>query len=139
MQFTSAAITAILSACSAFAAPVAIPNWTIHAMQRVCNATDTSCVWTFEINTNTGAAPTPCRFEVIGSPASQTDTTTPQVCGAFIVTTGWSGQFGPGNGFTTLAVREDALGQIAWPAYTDAELADGQVVSPDKSYPVTQM
>ncbi|KAI0906197.1 hypothetical protein F4824DRAFT_470609 [Ustulina deusta] len=137
MQFTTAAIAAILSASSVFAAPAAIPNWTITGMNRVCNAADTSCTWSFGINTNTGAAVTPCSFVITGSPASHSDTSGMKACGTFSTTAGWSGQFGPG--FTTLAVHNNANGQIAWPAYTDAELAGGKVVSPDKSWAVTQL
>ncbi|KAI0430759.1 hypothetical protein F5Y09DRAFT_220976 [Xylaria sp. FL1042] len=137
MQFTTAAIAAILSASSVFAAPAAIPNWTMTGLKRVCNAADTSCTWSFGINTNTGATATPCSFVITGSPASHSDTSGMKACGAFSVTAGWSGQFGPG--FTTLAVHNNNNGQIAWPAYTDAELAGGKVVSPDKSWAVTQL
>ncbi|GAW13711.1 hypothetical protein ANO14919_031000 [Xylariales sp. No.14919] len=140
MQFSTAAIAAILSASSVFAAPTAaaaIPDWTIKGIKRVCNAADTSCTWSFGINTNTGAADTACKFAITGTPASHSDTVGTKDCGAFSVTAGWSGQFGPG--FTTLAVHNNANGQIAWPAYTDAELAGGKVVSPDKSWAVTQL
>ena len=44
----------------------------------------------------------------------------------------WSGQFGENAGFQTLSVVK--AGQIVYPAYTDAELVDGQTVSPDKSF-----
>ncbi|KAJ2997710.1 hypothetical protein NUW58_g562 [Xylaria curta] len=120
MQFTTTAIAAILSASAVFAAPAAIPSWTVTNMKRVCNAGDTSCTWTFGINTNTGAAATPCSFVITGSPASHSDTSGTKACGTFSVTAGWSGQ-------------------IAWPAYTDAELAGGKVVTPNKSWAVTQM
>ncbi|KAI1192482.1 hypothetical protein F5X97DRAFT_329597 [Nemania serpens] len=139
MQFSTAALAAILSASTIFAAPVAIPNWTITAFKRVCDKADTSCTWSFGINTNTGAAVTPVKYVVKGSPASQTDLTVPTNFGAFTVTAGWSGQFGPGNGFTTLAVANNANHQISWPAYTDAELASGKAVTPDKSWAVAQM
>ncbi|KAF2965484.1 hypothetical protein GQX73_g8096 [Xylaria multiplex] len=137
MQFSTATIAAILGASTVFAAPAAIPNWTIKGLKRVCNANDTSCTWSFSINTNTGAAATPCTFAITGSPASHSDTSGTKACGAFSVTAGWSGQFGPG--FTTLAVHNNANGQISWPAYTDAELAGGKVVSPDKSWAVMQL
>ncbi|KAI1278217.1 hypothetical protein F5Y07DRAFT_69035 [Xylaria sp. FL0933] len=137
MQFTTATIAAILSASSVFAAPVAIPNWTMTGLKRVCNTADTSCTWSFGIQTNTGAAATPCSFVITGTPASHSDLTAMKTCGTFGVTAGWSGQFGPG--FTTLAVHNNANGQIAWPAYTDAELAGGKAVTPDKSWSVTQL
>ncbi|KAI0399764.1 hypothetical protein F4802DRAFT_602646 [Xylaria palmicola] len=137
MQFTTAAIAAILSASTVFAAPAAIPNWTMTSLKRVCNAADTSCTWSFGINTNTGAAVTPCSFAITGSPASHSDTSSTKTCGPFSVTAGWSGQFGPG--FTTMAVFNNDNRRIAWPAYTDAELAGGKAVTPDKSWAVTQM
>ncbi|KAI1750244.1 hypothetical protein F4782DRAFT_509784 [Xylaria castorea] len=139
MQFTTATIAAILSASSVFAAPAGIPNWTMTGLKRVCNAADNSCAWSFGINTNTGAAATPCSFTVTGAPASQSNLNSATACGTFSVTAGWSGQFGPGNGFTTLAVFNNANKQISWPAYTDAELAGGKAVNPDKSWAVTQM
>ncbi|KAI8625941.1 hypothetical protein F5Y19DRAFT_448471 [Xylariaceae sp. FL1651] len=139
MQFTTTVIAAILSASTVFAAPAAIPNWTMQGLKRVCNAADTSCTWSFGINTNTGAAVTPCSFVVTGAPASQSNSNGNQACGTFSVSSGWSGQFGPGNGFTTLAVYNNANKQIAWPAYTDVELAGGKTVTPDKSWAVTQM
>ncbi|KAI0505189.1 hypothetical protein F5B22DRAFT_628519 [Xylaria bambusicola] len=135
MQFTTAAL-ALLSASSVFAAPAAIPNWTITSMKRVCNTADTSCTWSFGIKTGSAAA-TPCSFVITGKPASHSDLTAMKTCGSFSVTAGWSGQFGPG--FTTLAVHNNANGQIAWPAYTDAELAGGKAVTPDKSWAVTQL
>lgn len=137
MQFTTATIAAILSATSVIAAPAAIPSWTMTGLTRVCNAADTSCTWTFGINTNTGAAVTPCSFSITGSPASSSDTSGTKACGTFSVSAGWSGQFGPG--YTTLAVFNNANNQIAWPSYTDAELAGGKAVTPDKSWAVTQM
>ncbi|KAI0545128.1 hypothetical protein F4679DRAFT_562161 [Xylaria curta] len=138
MQFTTATIAAILSA-TALAAPAAIPNWSMTGLKRVCNAGDTSCTWSFGINTNTGAAVTPCSFTVTGAPASNSNLNNAQACGTFSVTAGWSGQFGPGNGFTTLAVFNNANRQISWPAYTDAELAGGKTVTPDKSWAVSRL
>ncbi|KAI1820697.1 hypothetical protein F4861DRAFT_542690 [Xylaria intraflava] len=155
MQFTTAAITAILSASAVFAAPAsvatttaapaatttpaAIPDWTFQDVRRICDEPDDTCTWFFQLNQNTGSFIAGCTFVVKGSPASQGSTTTPAKCSRFSVSAGWSGQFGPGNGFTTLAVHDDSNGQMAWPAYTDAELADGKTVTPDKSFPVTQM
>ncbi|KAI1369725.1 hypothetical protein F5Y08DRAFT_334080 [Xylaria arbuscula] len=137
MQFTTVALAALLSASNVFAAPAAIPNWTITSMKRVCNTADTSCTWSFGIKTSSTAAAVPCSFVITGSPASHSDLTTMKTCGTFRVTAGWSGQFGPG--FTTLAVNNAANNQIAWPAYTDAELAGGKAVTPDKSWAVTQL
>ncbi|KAI1111709.1 hypothetical protein F5Y14DRAFT_453804 [Nemania sp. NC0429] len=139
MQFSTATLAAILSASTVFAAPVAIPNWTLTSVKRVCDKADTSCTWSFGINPNNGAAATAVKYVIKGSPASQTDLTVPTTFGAYTVTAGWSGQFGAGNGFTTLAVANNAKHQIAWPAYTDAELASGKAVTPDKSWTVAQL
>ncbi|KAI1847499.1 hypothetical protein JX265_000749 [Neoarthrinium moseri] len=140
MHFSTAVISAVLSA-TALAAPAlesrADPNWTITSMKRVCNAADTSCTWTFGIDTHLSAA-TPCSFTVTGSPASQTSNTG-STCGAYTVSSGWSGQFGPGNGFTTLAVVDNTRRKIAFPAYTDKQLAGGAVVTPDQSYPASSL
>lgn len=142
MHFSTIFLAA-LSSGAALAAPAANlieradPNWTIVGMKRVCNAADTSCTWTFSIDTHLAAA-TACSFVVTGSPASQAPGNG-ATCGVYRVTSGWSGQFGPGNGFTTLAVVDQTKNKIVWPAYTDKELANGAVVSPDKSYPVTNL
>ncbi|KAI0144378.1 hypothetical protein GGR57DRAFT_333499 [Xylariaceae sp. FL1272] len=144
MQLTTTLLATILSATTVFATPTVteratIPDWTITSMKRVCNTVDTSCAWTFGIQTNTGAATVPCSFTISGTKADQGNLTAPKACGTFSVTAGWSGQFGPGNGFTTLSVYNNANKQIAWPAYTDTELAGGKFVSPDKKWTVTQM
>lgn len=114
----------------------AIPEWTIESANRACNADDSACVWSFGIQTNTGAASVPCSFTVNaadGKPASQTDAAG-IACGAFTVSEGWSSQFGIENAFTTLSVADFASRLIAYPAYTDKELAGGAVVSPNRSY-----
>ncbi|KAL2848416.1 hypothetical protein BJY01DRAFT_160001 [Aspergillus pseudoustus] len=110
---------------------VANTQWTITNMKRVCNTGDTKCTWTFGINN--GAANTPCTYVVNGNPASQANGG-PSTCGAYTVTSGWSGQFGPNNGFTTLSVVNQNSRQIVWPAYTDAQVKAGNVVKPDQSY-----
>ncbi|PSR77925.1 hypothetical protein BD289DRAFT_334265, partial [Coniella lustricola] len=108
-----------------------VHQWTITSLKRVCNADSTSCTWTFGINNGTGT--TPCTEVVTGSPATQTNGG-PATCGVYAVTSGWSGQFGAGNGFTTLAVVNYAANLIVYPAYTDAQLQNGTVVTPDQSY-----
>ncbi|KAL2859074.1 hypothetical protein BJX68DRAFT_227769 [Aspergillus pseudodeflectus] len=136
----STLLVTALSAGSALAAPapaesksmmVANTQWTITNMKRVCNTADTKCTWTFGINN--GAANTPCTLVVNGTPASQTNGG-PKTCGPYTVTSGWSGQFGPNNGFTTLAVVNQNSRQIVWPAYTDVQLKGGKVVKPDQAY-----
>ena len=135
MHFTA---VATFFAAAAVAAPMsknmmaATSQWTLQSVQRTCNAADTTCTWTFGINN--GAATTPCQFSVSGAPASQTGLAQAATCGAYTVTTGWSGQFGAGQGFTTLSVVDTASKLIVWPAYTDKQLAGGAVVNPDQSY-----
>ncbi|KAK6064353.1 hypothetical protein SCUP234_08597 [Seiridium cupressi] len=144
MQLTTTFLAAVVAA-TAFAAPAAEPGlsrradpqWTIVGLKRVCDAADTSCTWSFSVDTHLAAA-TACSFVVKGKPASQTSGTG-ATCGPYTVTSGWSGQFGPGNGFTTLAVVDNTKKKIVWPAYTDKQLAGGAVVKPDQSYPVTNL
>ncbi|RSM12645.1 hypothetical protein CEP52_002295 [Fusarium oligoseptatum] len=141
MKFSLAFVAALLSATNVAAAPSADPNavsmmaatpqWTIQNMQRTCDKNDTTCTWNFKINTGKGT-PTPCKYVVKGRPASQTNGG-PAKCGTFTITSGWSGQFGPGNGFTVLSVISSNK-QIIWPGYTDKQVASGKVVKPDQSY-----
>ncbi|KAK3708749.1 hypothetical protein LTR37_011270 [Vermiconidia calcicola] len=140
MKFTTAIVAALLSATS-LAAPaeslekradlsmMAAGQWTITKMVRTCG--NGECKWSFGIND--GTTNTPCAFSVKGKPATQTDSTG-NVCGLYTVSTGWSGQFGANNGFTTLAVANAAKKQIAYPAYTDAQLVNGTVVTPNQRY-----
>ncbi|KAI0197867.1 hypothetical protein F4808DRAFT_463406 [Astrocystis sublimbata] len=139
MQFTTATLAAILSATSVFAAPTAANSWTLTDVKRVCNAKNTICAWSFGINANDGKAATACEFQVLGSPASHSDLKKAVTCGPYSLTAGWSGQFDPKNGFTTIAVSNGAKKQIAWPSYTDAELASGNAVKPNRNWAVTQM
>lgn len=143
------ALIVSLFAAGAFAAPAAAPAgaksmavansplWTIQDMKRVCNSADTTCTYTFYINT-TGPSSTSCKYIHNGKPASETSGG-PATCGAFSVTSGWSGQFGPNNGFTTLSVVHNAARQIIWPSYTDKQLDGGKVVKPDQAYTPTQL
>ncbi|TPX08605.1 uncharacterized protein E0L32_009944 [Thyridium curvatum] len=143
MQFTTALLT-LAAAGSALAAPAPataksmtanVPEWTIEGLVRSCNAEDTSCHWSFTIDTHT-SAPVPCAYDQTGAPASQAQVNG-VTCGQFAVSSGWDGSWGPGNGFTTLAVKDEAARQIAWPSYTDKQLVNGQVVSPDQSWAVS--
>ncbi|KAJ5160422.1 uncharacterized protein N7482_007426 [Penicillium canariense] len=138
MQFSQLLLTALFAAPAVLASPVAGvsmmaagPEWTIENMKRVCNGDNTSCTWTFGINPGSGA--TACTYVVTANDASEANGG-PSTCGAYTITSGWSGQFGPGNGFTTLSVVNDQSRQIIWPAYTDKQLAGGNVVKPDQSY-----
>ena len=109
-----------------------VPQWTIKSFTRTCNAGDTSCTVSFGIDTHTTPV-TSCSYTVTGSPASQTSTNG-ITCGPYTISSGWSGVFGPGNGFTTWSVADWSKRLITWPAYADHELANGVAVSPDKSY-----
>ena len=145
MQLSKTLVAAIFAASTAFAAPTEeaksmtanVPQWTIEGMKRTCTKDNSHCTWSFNINTHVaGAKPTDCKHEVAGphvkaSPASH--------CGDYTVTSGWSDQFGPGNGFTTLAVVDNKKKLIAWPAYRDQQVEGGKVVKPDQSYAVTTL
>lgn len=77
----------------------AAEQWTITSLSRTCTADSTTCTWTFGIND--GTTTTPCTEVVTGSPATQANGG-PATCGVYTVTSGWSGQFGDGNGFVRL-------------------------------------
>lgn len=136
MQLTQLLLATLCAAPAVLAAPVSMmansPEWTIQSMKRVCAADDSSCTWTFGIYPGSGDA-TACKLVVTANTASQANGG-PASCGDYTVTSGWSGQFGPGNGFTTLSVVNNKSRQIIWPAYTDKQLAGGNVVTPDQSY-----
>ena len=132
------------AAISASAAPTAnsvaadVPQWTIVSFTRTCDSNDTSCAYSYSIDTHTATA-TPCSYNITKNsdkPASQTDYNSIK-CGVYTISSGWSGQFGPGNGFQTLAVTDGKL--IAYPAYADKELVNGAAVQPDRSYPAQNL
>ena len=138
MQFTSTLLAAVLAATAAVAAPTpAVKSmmvngqWTINGFTRTCDDADTSCEYRFGINRNDGTLAPICDYTVTGAPASQAPANG-IVCGAFTVSSAWSGQFGPGNGFTTFAVVADR--EIIYPAYSDSQLVNGAAVEPDQSY-----
>ena len=152
MKFTAAAITAILP-LAALSSPTKragavsmsadVPQWTMQTFKRACDDADTSCTWSFGINANNGGAAAPCEFTVKalpdGTPASRAPQTDGVACGAYTVTSGWSGQFGEDNGFTTLSVVDWGNQLISWPSYSDKDLAGGKVVSPDRSFDVSKL
>ena len=143
MKFSLPFIAALAAISPAAAAPAAGeismmaagPQWTINDMLRQCDKPNKVCTYTFKVNTHVGT-PTPCKFVVkAGAEVASHTNGGPAKCGIFTVTSGWSGQFGPGNGFTTLSVVDYAKKQIIWPAYTDKQLASGgKTVKPDQSY-----
>ncbi|CRG82669.1 hypothetical protein PISL3812_00013 [Talaromyces islandicus] len=144
MQLTQ--ILVLLAASSTtLAAPIgntksmmaASPEWTIKSLKRVCTADNSSCTWTFGIYDGADAS-TACTYVVTAPNASEANGG-PSDCGVYTVTSGWSGQFGPGNGFTTLSVVDNKKRQIIWPGYTDKQLEGGNVVTPDQSYAPTAL
>ncbi|KAK0706067.1 surface protein 1, partial [Lasiosphaeria miniovina] len=112
--------------------------WTVERMLRVCDGADTTCNWSFVVNKNVGwIAPTPCEFtvrSVNGQKASRSPSEGWE-CGPFRVSTGWNGQFGELNGFTTLSLVDLGWKLAAFPAYTDQQLDASIVVTPDLSFP----
>jgi len=141
MQITPLLLSTLFAASTVLAAPAtsvsmmaASPEWTITNMKRVCNAKDTSCTWTFGIEVGSdAAAATACTYVVKGANAADANGG-PTDCGDYTITSGWSGQFGPGNGFTTFSVVNNTARQIIWPAYTDKQVKAGKVVKPNQSY-----
>ncbi|KAM5341384.1 hypothetical protein ACJ41O_014415 [Fusarium nematophilum] len=141
MKF-STVLVGLLSATGAVAAPApeesvsmmaATPQWTIRSLKRYCRADDSICNWKFGIDIGGGKV-TECRYDVKGPKASRKNPAGPSKCGDFTITSGWSGQFGEGNGFTTLSVVSNSKRQIIWPAYTDKQLAGAKIVKPDQAY-----
>ncbi|KAK1753614.1 hypothetical protein QBC47DRAFT_362496 [Echria macrotheca] len=137
MQLTSLLVLAGATAGMAMPAinarAAAAPAWTITGFTRTCDKADTVCTVKFGVDTHL-AAPVSCSYTVKGAPASQASTDNIS-CGPYTISSGWSGIFGPGQGFTTWAFVDRAKGLITWPSYADAELVNGVAVSPDKSYP----
>ncbi|KAL2272075.1 hypothetical protein VTJ83DRAFT_1446 [Remersonia thermophila] len=129
---------------SAFAAPTLnerekevsamadVPQWTLQSFQRTCNKEDTFCTVTFHVN-NKLEPRTPCMYSIKGASASRAPVNG-ITCGPYTISSGWSGQFGEGNGFTTWSIVDWNKRLIVWPAYADHELVNGQIVTPDKSF-----
>ncbi|KAJ5741515.1 hypothetical protein N7533_010924 [Penicillium manginii] len=140
MQITQVLLSTLAAASAVMAAPAetsknmmaSSPQWTIRNLKRQCNGADTTCTWSFGVQVGGGATKW-CNYVVNGNDASEANGG-PSGCGVYTITSGWSGQFGPGNGFTTLSVVNNDSRQIVWPAYTDSQLAGGHVVKPDQSY-----
>ncbi|CAI6088517.1 unnamed protein product [Clonostachys chloroleuca] len=112
-------------------------EWTIESMQRVCNDNDTSCTWTFRVNTHAeGIKPTSVEYIV-----KSTNNTTasrsiggPSKFGIFTVTSTWRDYFGLEGAWTTLSVIDYGRRLLVYPAYTDKQVEDGDVVKPDQVY-----
>lgn len=145
----STLILSLLSASGALAAPApapvpetvsamaAVPQWTIKSYTRTCDAADTSCAVKFSVDTKiAGEKVQACTFTLkkTGSTPASHASIDNVTCGPFKVSSGWSGQFGPDAGFTTLSVVDFAKKLIVWPSYADFEVVNGKAVTPDKSY-----
>ena len=129
---TALAMPRAESVAARFTPATPTPDWVVQDFTRTCNAADTSCEVKLTINSQ-GSRPSTCRYSIKGNPASRADRTNVD-CGIYKVSSGWSGQFGPKNGFTTWAIVDEAKRLRIWPAYADSELVDGRKVTPDKSY-----
>ncbi|KAI0970905.1 surface protein 1 [Xylaria arbuscula] len=127
------------SALAARLSTFASTEWTLESLVRVCDGADDSCTWQFAIDTNeTGVNTTACTYTVAGTATATASQSNggPVTCGVFTITSGWSGQFGPGQGFTVISVVDYAKKLIAYPGYTDNQVTNGTVVTPDLSFPV---
>ena len=138
MQFAKSYVVAILASTHSAAASSSSKSmtafneqWTVEGMTRNCDGNGT-CTWAFAIDTHQ-APVTSCVMVVHGLPATHFPGG-PIACGDFTITSGWSGQFEPEHGFTTLAVVENQRRLIIYPAYTDAQLINGKMVVPDQGY-----
>ncbi|KAI2622818.1 surface protein 1 [Xylaria nigripes] len=143
MQLTNAlfalfSTSAVAATTSAFEDKI----WTFENMTRTCDGKDTSCTWTFGINDNDpNGTIRQCIYTVeatASAPASQSYGG-PGMCAAYIITSAWSGQFGPGQGFTIMAVIDNANQLIVYAGYRDSNVKDGAVVKPDLSFPVVKL
>ncbi|KAG5930374.1 hypothetical protein E4U53_002244 [Claviceps sorghi] len=144
MYFTQTILAALLAATSVLGAPLAetksmmavdIPDWTFEGVVRNCDDGDNKCTIEFKINPKR-FSPTQVSFVTTrngNTPASQNNGPA-QTFGDYTVTSGWSNVFGNNNGFTTFAVTDNKDRLIAYPSYTDVQLANGKVVTPDQSY-----
>ncbi|KAI0484512.1 hypothetical protein GGR56DRAFT_669065 [Xylariaceae sp. FL0804] len=137
MQLLGALLLSAAGGALAAKSTYAATEWTLTSVERTCTADDSSCAWTFGIYTGSGNA-TACAYVTTETATANASSAAggPTVCGNYTVTSSWSGQFGAGQGFTTLAVVEEADRLIAYPAYTDAQLKNATVVTPDLSFPV---
>ncbi|KAI6270045.1 hypothetical protein MCOR27_008150 [Pyricularia oryzae] len=131
MQFSTTTVITLLASVAA-AAPVSTiaATWTVTGFKRTCNAADTVCKVEFGLN-GTG-----CSYEVKAASLASQASVNGVTCGPYQVTSGWSGQFGPGNGFTTWSVADWSKRLIAFPSYADRDIPNGKVVSPDRSFAV---
>lgn len=147
MQITQTIATIFLAATAASAAPAAAgvqsmatnTEWTFKSAKRSCDKADNTCTWKWTVDDH--VKPIDCTFVTKrngNTPASQAINQGPQKCGNYVTTSNWSGQFGPGNGFTAFAVVDQTRKVKAFPAYNDKELAanPGGIT---RAYPVQKL
>ncbi|PKS08102.1 hypothetical protein jhhlp_005377 [Lomentospora prolificans] len=113
------------------------PYWEVQNFTRTCNRDDTSCNYYFGIATfndpwNEPLTQGTCNYTITGSGASRLPAINIPCEGGWRSSSAWSGQFGPGNGFTVFGLT-NYVG-IIWPAYADWELTNGVAVKPNKWY-----
>ncbi|KEY71774.1 hypothetical protein S7711_06529 [Stachybotrys chartarum IBT 7711] len=143
MHFLQSILVSMSLATTAFSAPARLMSlaeeWTIESLSRTCNEEDTSCTWTFSINTHAdGVEPTDVVYVVnatASAPASRA-IGGPSSHGIFTVTSTWSDYFGIEDAWTTMSVIDYERGVLVYPAYLDTQLAGGEVVEPDQTYVV---
>ncbi|KAG5978104.1 hypothetical protein E4U55_006408 [Claviceps digitariae] len=144
MYFTQTIFAALLAASSAMAAPAAVgksmmaaavPDWIFEGVSRNCGPKDDQCTVTFNINPqDSGRTWVSFVTDRNGAVGASQNSGAAQTFGDYTITSGWSGQFGPGNGFTTFAVVNNKNRLITYPSYTDVQLANGNTVTPNQSY-----
>lgn len=114
MQLSATFLVAFLGS-TILAAPVVRPasdvlattkQWTLQSFTRTCNAADTSCKYSYTINSR-DATLTICTYLVNVSKQASRASYNNIKCGNFSISSSWNGQFGTGNGFQTLAVIRD--------------------------------
>ena len=117
------------------------PWWRITDYKRNCVGNvgaETSCTTTFAIETVLDKTPFACTVTTAGKagdPATRASFSGVS-CGPngkFTFSSGWSGQFGNGNGFSTIAIVDNQEKVIVYAGYSDSEIpADGSAVKPNK-------
>lgn len=146
MQLSQTLLAVALAATSASAAPTSVQSmsvgqeWTVQHAKRSCDEGDNTCTWDWIIDDH--AKPIHCNFVTKRygrTPASRGINQGPQKCGPYVTTSNYSDQFGPGNGFTALAIVDQSRGVKIFPAYNDKELAANAKDGITRSYPVQKL
>jgi hypothetical protein len=111
-------------------------SWTIESFVRTCDTATSTCSYSFAINENSGIEAPVCEY-TIDSPSQDphTQTYTGVACGDhFSLNQGYDP-----SGFIVLVVTDTSSNTDAFFGYTIAEIADGHVVSPDKTSPAQSL